>query len=90
MANGHTISPPSSIAYSSVVSRESVRIAFLLASLYDLDIFACDICNAYLNSKFREKLCTEEGMDFGTEKVMVMIRARVLYGFKSSGAAWRA
>ena len=46
VANGHTTAPPSSITYSSVVSRESVMIAFLLESLNDLDIFECDIGNA--------------------------------------------
>ena len=61
VANGHTTAPPSSIKCSSVVSRESVRIACLPASLNDLDIFACDIGNSYLNSKCREKLWTESG-----------------------------
>ena len=51
VAGRHTTAPPSSIACSSVVSRESVRIAFLLAPLNDLDIFACDIDNAYINAK---------------------------------------
>ena len=46
VAGGHTTAPPSSITYSSVVSRESVGIVFLLASLNDLDILACDIGNA--------------------------------------------
>ena len=65
-ADGHTTAPPSSITYSSVVLRESVSISFLLASLNDLDIFACDIGNAYINVKCIEKLCTESGTDFGT------------------------
>ena len=56
VAEGHTTEPPSSITYSSVVSRESVRIVFLLASLNDLDIFAYDTGNAYLNAKRRDKL----------------------------------
>ena len=56
--NGHTTAPPSSITYSSVVSRESASIAFLLSSLNELDIFACDIGNAYLNAKCREKFWT--------------------------------
>ena len=43
VADGHTTAPPPYITYSSVVSRESVRIAFLLAPLNELDIFACDI-----------------------------------------------
>ena len=88
--NGHITSPPSSIAYSSFLSRESVRIAFLLASLNYLYIFACDRGNAYLNVKCREKLWTEAGTEFGTEKGMVMIIARVIYVLKSSGSAWRA
>ena len=60
------------------MSRESVRIEFLLASLNDLDIFACDVDNAYLNEKYREKLWTESGTKFGTEKGMVMIISRFL------------
>ena len=53
VADGHTTAPPSSITYSIVVPRESFMIAFLLASLNKLDIFACDIGNVYLNSKCR-------------------------------------
>ena len=71
------------------MSRESVSISFLLSSLNDLDIFACDICNVCLNAKYREKICTESGTEFGTEKGMLMIIERVLCGLKSSGAAWR-
>ena len=89
VADGHTTSPPSSITYSSFVSRESVSNAFILAYLNDLDIFACGICNAYLNAKCREKLWIEAGTEFGTEKGMVIIIARALYGLKISGAAWR-
>ena len=58
MDDGHTIAPPSSITYSIVVYRDSVRIAFILAYLNELDIFTCDIGNAYLDSKYREKLWT--------------------------------
>jgi hypothetical protein len=44
--------------YSSVVSRDSVRIAFLLAALLNnLEIVACDIGNAYLNAPCHEKIC---------------------------------
>ena len=50
VAGGHMTDPPSTITYSSVVSRDSVRIAFLLAALNDVDILATDIGNAYLNA----------------------------------------
>ena len=71
------------------MSRESVSISFIIASLNNLDIFEYDIGNAYLNAKHIEKLWTEAGTEFRTEKGMVMIIARALYGIKSSGAAWR-
>ena len=90
VADGHETALTSSITYSSVVSREGIRISFLLASLNYLGIFACDIGNAYRNAKLREKIWTEAGTDFGTEKGMVLIIARALCGLKSSGAVWRA
>ena len=37
---------PSSLTYSSVVYRDSIRIAFIIATLNDLDVCACDIGNA--------------------------------------------
>ena len=54
--NGYTTAPSSSITYSSVCFREIVRIVCLLAYLNYLEIFACDIGNEYLNTKYREKL----------------------------------
>jgi len=84
VADGHKTRPPTSITYSSVVSRDSVRIALTIASLNSLHVSACDIGNAYLNAACREKLWT------GSEKGSVMIIARALYGLQSSGAAWRS
>ena len=65
VAGGHTTDPPSStIMYSSVVSRESVRIVLTIAALNGLDILACDIQNAYLNAECREKIYTIAGDEF--------------------------
>ncbi len=55
VAGGHKTNPPACLTYSSVVSRDSVRIAFLLAALNDLDILTADIGNAYINANVREK-----------------------------------
>jgi hypothetical protein len=41
---------PSEITYSSVVLQDSVRIAFLLAALNDVNLLATEIRNAYLNA----------------------------------------
>ena len=54
--NGHNADAPASITYSSVASREIVRIYFLIASLNELDICACYIGKTYLKTNFREKL----------------------------------
>ena len=56
VAGGHLTDPPSSMTYASVVGRETVRIAFLLAALNDLNMLAGDIQNAYLNAETREKI----------------------------------
>ena len=61
VGGGHTTTDPASINYSSVVSRDSVRIALTIASLNDLDILACDIQNAYLTAVCREKIWTRAG-----------------------------
>ena len=90
VADGHKTRLPTSITYSSVVSRDSVRIALPIASLNSLHISACDIGNAYLNATCREKLWTVAGPEFGSEKGSVMIISRALYGLKSSGVAWRS
>ena len=41
---------PTSLTNSSVVSRDSVKIAFLVAAFNNLEIMACDIGYAYLNA----------------------------------------
>ena len=90
VAGGHTTDTPSSITYSSVVSRDSVQLAFLIAGLNDLDVLAGDVTNAYLNVKYRKKIWFKGGLDTGEDRGKVLIVTRVLYGLKSSGAAWRA
>ena len=72
VAGGHTTDPPSSSTYSSVVSRDSVRIAFLIAAMNGLDVWAADIGNAYLNAPCREKRWTLARSEFGSEKGSVM------------------
>ena len=90
VADGHKTQTPSAITYSSVVSRDSVRIALTIAALNDLKIQACDIQNAYLTAPCREKFYCIAGTEFGSEKGKIMIVTRALYGLKSSGAAFRS
>jgi hypothetical protein len=90
VAGGHTTDTPTVLTYASVVSRDSVRIAFMLAALNQLDVVTCDIQNAYLNADCREKVWTRAGPEFGSEQGQVMLVTKALYGLKSSGAAFRA
>lgn len=56
VAGGHMANDvPSYLSYSSVVSRETVRLSFMVASLNNLEILAADVGNAYLNATPKEK-----------------------------------
>ena len=81
---------PVALCYSNLVSRDSTRIAFLVVALNDLDIFSCDIGNAFLNVPCQEKIWFQVGIECGQSagwKVMKCVRA--LFGLKSSGTSWR-
>ncbi|KAI2494242.1 Reverse transcriptase (RNA-dependent DNA polymerase) [Fragilaria crotonensis] len=90
VAGGHQTEPPKDITFASVVSRDSIRIAFLVAALNDLDVLSADISGAYLNANAAEKVYTIAGKEFGPEKEgRVVVITRALYGLRSSGKAWR-
>jgi hypothetical protein len=91
VAGGH-LAPaiPKFMTYSSVVSRESVRIAFTLAALNDLEVLAGDVSHAYLHAKTKEKIWFRAGGEFGTRAGRQVKVVRALYGLPSSGNAWRA
>jgi hypothetical protein len=91
VAQGNKTEDPDVITFSSVVSRESVRICLLAAALNGLDLKACDIKNAYLTAPNKEKVYVVAGPEFGPElcgKVLIVVKA--LYGLKSAGAAFRS
>ena len=76
------------MTYSSVVSCDSVRLAFLIATLNDLDILAGDIHHAFLNAPTKEKLFfyDGDGCNYDQGKVVVIVRA--IYGLNFSALAW--
>lgn len=86
---GHLTDPPSSMTYASVVSRDSVTIAFLISALNDLDILAGDIQNAYLHANTKEKLYFYAGKEWKTDEGTPVVIVRALYGLKSSALMWR-
>jgi hypothetical protein len=86
VAGGHTITAPSSMTCSSVISRDSIQLAFLIASLNDLNIMSCDLENA----PRREKIWFEGGIKCGKDHSQVCIMVLSLYGLKSAGAAFHS
>ena len=89
VAGGHRTDPPTTLTFTTVVSRESVCIAFLVAALYGLEILMCDIGNAYLHAKTSEKVYSVCGPEFGEFKGCYVRIVRALYGLKTAGASWR-
>ena len=61
----HMNETPDSLDYFSVVSRYSVKTAFILVALNYLDVFACDIGKLYLKAPCRKRIWTTFGPEFG-------------------------
>ena len=90
VGDGHKVDSPPSMNYSSVVSRDSVRIGLLIAALNNLDVFSCDIKNAYLTAPCKGKYYIIAGEEFGSDAGKVMKVVRALYGLPESGASFRS
>ena len=63
--DGHRTPEPENSTYAGVISGESIRIALTYAALNSLDVCACDIQNAYLQSPSSETHCIICGPEFG-------------------------
>ena len=76
--------------YAGVVSRESVQIALTYAALNDLDVFAADIWNVYLQAPSSQKDYIICGPEFGVENIgQTALIHRALYGGKAAGRDFR-
>lgn len=89
-ARGDQTDPPASITYASVVTRESVRLGFLIASLNKLQVLSADVAGAYLNAPCAEKVHTILGPEFGECEGQIAVIRKALYGLRSAGFAWRS
>ena len=92
VAGGHRNKDPKPHdTFSSVASRDSVRICLMLAALNYLDALMADIGNTYLNAPCKERIHVKCGPElFGPQnegKFALVVRA--LYGLKTSGNSWR-
>ena len=88
--DGHKTPDLVGSTYVDVVSRESMRITFTYAALNDLDMFAADAKNSYLQAPLLQKYCFICVQEVSLENVgKVALVYRALYGGKSAGINFR-
>jgi len=88
VADGHLTEVPLESVYSGVVSLRGIRLMIFLAELNQLETWATDIGNAYLEAYTNEKLCIMAGEEFGELCDHRLIVVKALYGLRSSGKRW--
>jgi hypothetical protein len=74
--------------YSSVVSLRGIRTVAFLAEHNDLELWATDVGNAYLEAKTSEKLYIIAGPEFGEREGHTLVMYKALYGTRTAGKCW--
>ena len=92
VADGHKVPQiAKESTYSTVPTRDSIRIFFLIAALNDLDVLSADIQNAYLTAPITEKYWVMAGDEFPLAfrgRPCKVVRA--LYGLPVAGFSFRS
>ena len=84
-ADGHLTDTPVDSIYAGVVSLRGFQMCLFLAELNDMEAYATDIENAYLEAYTSEKLVIRAGKAFGDQEGHLLIISKALYGLCSSG-----
>jgi hypothetical protein len=91
VAGGHmTEKMDSEEVSSSMVSLETIRLAFLAAQAQNLQCLSGDVTSAYIQAHTSEKIYTIAGPEFGAQAGCLLIVSRALYGLQGSGKAWHS
>jgi hypothetical protein len=88
VADGHLTGIPVDSVYSGVVTLRGLRLLIFLAELNDLQTWATDIGNAYLEALTSEKVFIIAVPEFGILQGHVMIIYKALNGLRSSDTCW--
>jgi hypothetical protein len=88
VADGHLTEIPVDSVYSGVVSLRGLRLILFLSELNDMETWATDIGNAYLEAVTDEKVYIIGGPEFGHLQGHVLVVYKALYGLRSSGVRW--
>ena len=87
-AGGNGTEVPSSSVYSGVVSLQGIRMVTFIAELNDMELWATDIGNAYLESVTSEKVAFVAGPEFGKYAGHTLVILKAQYGLRTSGRQW--
>ena len=72
-----------------MITWDSMRIAFSIAALNDLDMLAADVLIAYLNASTKECCYMTPGLEWGMSNLnQPILIIHAIYGSKSSAARW--
>jgi Reverse transcriptase (RNA-dependent DNA polymerase) len=74
--------------YSGVIILQGFRLILFLAELNELQLWATDIGNAYLEAYTSKKVYIIAGPKFGDNEGHILVISKALYGLRSSGARW--
>ena len=88
VADGHLTDVPLESVYSGVVSLKGFRLVMFLAELNNMEAWATDIGNAYLEARTKEKLVIVAGSEFGELQGHLLRIDKALYGLRTSGLRW--
>ena len=84
VVGGHMIMALATNMYASIVSRETVRIALMIAALNDHEVKLGDILHANVQVLVIEKVWTTLGPEFGKDNRKTAVIVRALYGLISA------
>ena len=90
VAGGDMTEGQATYTYASVVSRETVRIALMIAALDDFEVSLGDILNTSVQAPATEELLTNFGPEFGKDARKTAVIVKALFSLKSAVAAFRA
>jgi Reverse transcriptase (RNA-dependent DNA polymerase) len=85
VADGHLTDLPLESVYSGVVSLRGFRLVMFIGKLNEMDVWATDIGNAYLEAFTSEKVYIIAGPEFKQREGHILIIRKALYGLRSSG-----
>jgi len=88
VAGGHLTDIPIDSVYLGVVSLRCLCIVTFLAKLNDLDLWATDVGNAYLEALTKEKIYIIASPEICKLEGHIIIIRKALYGLHTSGLRW--